>query len=308
MRKAWTCRLNLHYRSPMQWDDLRFFLAVARHGLVSKAADELGTDPTTVSRRIQRLERDVGQTLLERHRTGPRLTATGRQIADQAAAMEAASASVAQHGHGPSLLRVSVSEGFGTWFVAQHVAGFMRAHPAIEVELVATGGFLNPSRRETDIAILLAKPRRGPLVTRKLSDYRLGLYASRAFLGEVPPIESAADLRHHVLIGYIPDLIYAPELDYLDEIETGLQAQLRSSSINAQYRMIASGAGIGVLPCFIGDADRTLARVLPRQSIVRTFWLTIHRDVRQRSATRLFVDWLVEITGAARLSRDGKGN
>jgi DNA-binding transcriptional LysR family regulator len=278
----------------MHWDDLRFFLSVARCGLISKAAAELGTDPTTVSRRIQRLEETVGQTLLERHRTGPRLTAAGNRIADQAAAMEAASLSVAEQGRRASLLRVSASEGFGTWFVAHHLADFARNNPGTEVELVATSGFLNPSRRETDIAILLAKPRRGPLATRKLGDYTLRLYGSRKLVTDVNPIESAADLRRQSLIGYIPDLIYAPELDYLDEIGSGLHTQVRSSSINAQHRLIAAGAGVGVLPRFIGDADVSLVAVLPAVTITRSFWLSIHLDARRKPHVRKFSDWLFQ--------------
>jgi DNA-binding transcriptional LysR family regulator len=280
----------------MNWDDLRIFLAVSRHGLISRAAAELGTDPTTVSRRVQRLEQATGQTLLERHRDGSRLTAAGRRIAERAAAMEDASAALTNDSQRRGLLRVSAAEGFGTWFVAHHLAAFARSHPEIEVELVASSGFLDPSRRETDIAILLAKPRRGPLVTRKLSDYTLGLYASRETVEASGPVLEVADLRNQLLIGYIPDLIYAPELNYLHEIGPGLQAQLRSSSINAQYRLVAAGAGIGVLPSFIGDADPELVQILPTIRIQRSFWLSLHREARHRPPVRAFMDWLVEST------------
>lgn len=280
----------------MNWDDLRIFLVVAKHGLIAKAATELGTDATTVSRRIQRLERDYGQTLLERHRSGPRLTASGRRLAERAAAMEAASEGLTtDNGSGRLIVRISTSEGFGTWFVAEHLPLFLEANPNVEVELVATSGFLSPSRRETDIAILLAKPRRGPLITRKLSDYSLRLYASRSFTHQYAAVNDIADLRQQPLIGYIPDFLYAPELDYLDEIGTGLRATIKSSSINAQHRLIVAGAGVGVLPCFIGDSDQRLVRVLPSHSIERAFWLSVHRDVRERPQVRRFVDWLAEI-------------
>ena len=300
MRNASACSTDLRYCRFMHWDDLRFFLSVARSGLISKAAADLGTDPTTVSRRVQRLEEDVGQTLLERHRTGPRLTAAGKRIADLAEAMEAAWLTVAQESRGPSLLRVSAPEGFGTWFVAHHLPAFVRENVNTHVELVATTGFLNPSRRETDIAILLAKPRRGPLVTRKLGDYALRLYASRDLVGDGTAIRDVADLQRQQLIGYIPDLIYAPELDYLEEVGAGLQAHVRSSSINAQYRLIAAGAGVGVLPCFIGDADSGLVNVLPAVTITRSFWLSIHLDARHKAHVRKFSDWLVETVHRSR--------
>lgn len=280
----------------MNWDDLRILLSVSRNGLIAKAAVELGTDATTVSRRIQRLEGECGQTLLERHRSGPRLTAAGRRMADRAASMEAAAEGLSAAGVvGPSVVRLSTAEGFGTWFVAEHLPRFIEAHPNIEVELVASSGFLSPSRRETDIAILLAKPRRGPLVTRKLSTYSLRLYASGAYLDESGPVTSVAELRRRPLVGYIPEVLYAPELDYLDEIGSGLKAKVRSSSINAQHRLVGAGSGIGVLPCFIGDADPRLVKVMPELHIERSFWLSVHRDVRQRPQVRQFVNWVVEV-------------
>jgi len=104
-----------------------------------------------------------------------------------------------------------------------------------------------------------------------------------------------SDLRHHKLIGYIPDLIYAPELRYLDEVQAGLVARLRSSSINAQYHLIAAHGGIGVLPSFIGDSDPDLEVVLPDFRIVRTFWLVTHKDTHQLARVRAGREWIAEM-------------
>ena len=281
----------------MNWDDLRIFLTVARSGLVARAAAELAMDPTTVSRRVKRLEQALGQTLLVRDRAGPRLTEAGRRLLADAETVERTAASLGTPAESPrAILRVSATEGFGTWFIAHHIGDFARANPQVQVDLVATSGFLSPSKRETDVAILLARPRRGPLVTRKLSDYGLRLYASLPYLAQAAAIADVAGLRRHPLIGYIPDFLYAPELNYLDEIAPGLEPTLRSSSINAQYRLIASGAGVGVLPRFIGDSDETLAPVLPEVSIRRAFWLSTHRDTRALDHVDRFVAWLVAIT------------
>lgn len=281
----------------MNWDDLRIFLVLARAGLVSRAAGELGMDPTTVSRRVQRLENAVGQTLLVRERAGPRLTEAGRRLLADAEAVERTAGALGTAAEAPrAILRVSATEGFGTWFIAHHLGAFAREHPNVQVDLVATSGFLNPSKRETDVAILLARPRRGPLVTRKLSDYALQLYAAASYLAEAPPIAEPADLRRHALVGYIPDFLYAPELDYLGEIAPGIEPTLRSSSINAQYRMIASGAGVGVLPRFIGDTDDLLVPVLPEVTIRRAFWLSTHRETRALDHVDRFVAWLAALT------------
>lgn len=294
----------------MDWSDLPFFLAVARTGQIGRAANIMGTDATTVSRRIRRLERAFGERLFEQSAEGQLLTSSGAALVERAEAMariageigEAARGTQAVHG----TVRVSVAEGFGTWFVSQHLGAFADAHPGIEVDLVANSGFLNPSRRETDVAVLLARPRKGPLITRRLTDYRLSLYASRDYLRAHDPIMRPGDLPNHRLIGYIPDIVYAPELRYLEELPVSTRPQLRSSSINAQARMIASGAGIGVLPCFIGDADSSLTSLLPEIAITRSFWLTTHRETQRFAQVRAFSDWLVTLTTGMRSVLNGE--
>ena len=282
----------------MDWDDLRFFLAVARSGQIAAAASLLGVDPTTVSRRLRRLETALQQRLFEQTREGHLLTEAGEQLAAHAEEMDRAAATIepsAGVALVSGLLRVSVSEGFGTWVIAQYLPAFVAAHPELQVDLVANSGFLSPSRRETDVAILLARPRGGPLLSRKLADYRLRLYVSSEYLARSGPIAGKAALGDHPLIGYIPDFIYAPELRYLDEIAPGASLRIRSSSINAQYRLARAGAGIAALPCFIGDADPQLARIIPEVTIERSFWLVTHQDTRRLPRIEAFVVWLTAL-------------
>lgn len=291
-----------YLQAVMHWDDLRFFLAVARAGQLSRAAAALGVDATTIGRRLRRLERALGQTLFEQTREGQTLTEAGELLLLKAEGMERhvreieASPEAGQHLAGS--IRVSVSEGFGTWFVAHHLASFAAAHPRLRIDLVASSGFLNPSRREADVAILLARPRKGPLYTKKLTDYRLRLYAARSYLAQHGPIATTADLRDHPLIGYVPDLLYAPELRYLTEIAPDLEPRIRSTSINAQYRLVAAGAGIAVLPCFIGDADAELTRVVDEIAVTRSFWLVTHADTRQLVRVEAFTAWLTQLAAA----------
>lgn len=281
----------------MDWDKLQYFLTVARHGTLARAGQALHVDATTVSRRVSALERALGQTLFERAPAGFVLTAAGRALVPHAEAMAAAAACIHSAREGGSALsgqlRVSVSEGFGNSFIAPRLAGFTAAHPELEIDLVASSGFLNPSRREADMAVLLARPRKGPLITRKLSDYSLGLYAPAERPDWQDAVTAALPSRAGIpVIGYMPDILYAPELDYLDEIEPGLRATIRSSSILAQRRMIAGGAGVGVLPCFLAADDPALVRIRPDQTIGRSFWLALHRDVAPQPRIRAFIDWL----------------
>lgn len=281
----------------MDWDKLQYFLMVARHGTLARAGQALQVDATTVSRRVSALEAALEQTLFERAPGGFILTAAGRALVPHAEAMAAAAARIHSVREGGSALsgqlRVSVSEGFGGSFIAPRLGGFTTAHPELEIDLVASSGFLNPSRREADMAVLLARPRKGPLITRKLSDYSLGLYAPADRLDWQAAVAEAPLSRAGIpVIGYVPDILYAPELDYLGEIEPGLRAGVRSSSILAQRRMIAGGAGVGVLPCFLAAGDPALVRVRPDQMIGRSFWLALHRDVAPQPRIRAFIDWL----------------
>ena len=284
---------------PIHWNDLQDFLAIARAGQLARAAALAGVDATTMGRRLRRLETRLGQTLFEQTREGQVLTETGESLLAQVEGMEAAAGRITEGAlpaSGPSgTVRISMSEGFGTWIVASQIHRFVAAHPGLTLDLVASSGFLSPSKREADIAIVLSRPRAGPVIASKLSDYELQLYAAPAYLAAAgTPAEAAELAQGHRLIGYIPDLLYAPELRYLDELHPGLAATVRSSSINAQHRLIAAGTGIGVLPCFIGNADPALVPVLPERRIRRSFWLVTHKDTHQLARVRACRDWLLE--------------
>ncbi len=290
----------------MNWDDLRIFLALARKGKLSLAAAATGLDATTVSRRIGRLEAALDARLFELGPQGHALTASGRALLPAAetaerGALSGISGITGAHGRVGGLVRISLSEGFGTWVVARRLPEFQQAHPDITVELAVSSGFLSPSKREADIAIMLARPRAGPVVTRRLTDYMLGLYASSDHCERNGRPATVSSLQNHPLVGYIDELIYAPQLRYLDEIAPGLSPDFRSSSINAQHQMIAAGVGIGVLPCFIGDQDPRLERILPDEAeIRRSFWMVVHKDVRRLARVDAFVDWLNEIVTGGR--------
>lgn len=281
------------------WSDFQAFLAIARTGQLARAGAAMGVDATTMGRRLRRLEARLGTTLFEQTREGQVLTEAGEALLLRVEAMAQAAAQIAETTGGTAslsgTLRISVAEGFGSWFLPPLVDDFAARHPGLTLDLVASSGFLSLSKREADIAVTLSRPKAGPVIARKLSDYALRLYAAPAYLARGDTPRQPADLaRGHRLVGYIPDLLYDPALRYLDEIHPGLTAQLRSSSINAQRALIAAGAGIGVLPCFIGDADPDLVPVLPDQRIVRGFWLVTHKDTHNLARIKAGKEWLGE--------------
>lgn len=281
------------------WDDLRVFLAVARHNSYQGAAIAIGLDATTVARRIMRLEEAMKCTLMARGPGGRSLTAAGRQLLEAAASVELANErltdAIAHDTHG-GRVRISTSEGFGSAILAPAVPSLITRPPAIEVEIIANQGFLSPAIREVDLAITLAAPQDKRLAVERLTDYRLGLYASHAYLEQHGMPKNAAELRKHTLVGYVDDLLYANELRYLDEIHSDLRPAISSTSIRAQLEIVRAGSGIAVLPCFMANlVEPKLTRILSnRASITRTFWISARRDVQRTARIRRVRNWVRE--------------
>ena len=291
--------------SRFDWDDLRFFLAVARAGRLTVAARRLGADHATVSRRITSLETALKATLFERRPQGYTLTPHGERLVTAAEAIESAALAASSDIGGADLalsgaVRVGAPDGFGTIFLAPRTVKLAERYPELEIQLIAMPRLLSLSKREADIAISLSPPKEGKIVARKLTDYRLGLYASEAYVAAAPAIRSPEDLFAHPLIGYIDDLIFMPELDYLDEIAKGLRPRLQSSSLVAQMEATLAGAGVCVLPHFMTAGRPGLVRVLPEAELTRTFWLIVHAELKDVARVRAMVDFLVREVKAAR--------
>ncbi len=283
----------------MDWNDLRAFLAIAESSQIGRAAQRMKVDPTTLGRRIRRLEHRLDTTLFERTREGQVLTEAGERLLAKTEIMAIAAQSIDENTNTrrnlTGNLRLSVSEGFGSQFLSPYIPAFARSYPDLTIELAASSGFLSPSKREADIAVMLSRPKAGPVVARKLSDYTLGLYASREYLQRNGTPQTPDDLASgHAFVSYVPDLLYAPELNYLDEFHAGLAARIRSSSINAQHRLVSEGAGIGVLPHFIAGQSPSLIPVLPDRVIRRSFWLVTHRDTQNLARVRAGKEWLLQ--------------
>ena len=270
----------------MDWDNLRFFLELARSGTLQSAARRLAVDHTTVARRIQALEKQVGSPLFSREAGGHRLTEAGRRLQPQVEAMENAfrsveSAAPASQEGLSGVVRIGATEGFGTVVLAPQLARFAGDHPKLVIDLLAMPRLVHLSRREADIVISLERPARGPVVVTKLTDYTLRLYASTAYLAKHGAIRSRDDLRGHTFVSYVDDLLFSKELHYLDELHKPDTFALRSTSILAQHAAVVAGAGIAVLPAFIAERDASLKAVLPKQAhFTRTFWMSMPAETK----------------------------
>lgn len=288
------------------WNDLKYFLEVCRRGKLVHAAKSLRVDHTTVSRRIAALEQATGTKLFNKTERGYGLTRTGERLLPIAEEMENAALRAQEDVSGGTMrlsgaVRIGAPDGFGSFFLAPRLPALIDKHPDLEIDLVALPRYLSLSKREADLAVTLARPTTGRLYARKLTDYQLQLFASVDYLENHEAIHSRKNLRNHRLIGYIDDLIFAPELRYTEAVGKNLNVSFRSSNLIAQRQAVLAGAGICVLPRFMTRDDERLIPVLSQDvCLIRSFWLLIHEDMRGMARVRETADFVTE---AARSER-----
>lgn len=280
----------------MDWDDLRIFLAVTRAESLSGAGRRLGMDASTVGRRIARLEQAVGATLFAKTPQGYVLTAEGGRLVGPAEAAEKAAQAAAEATRREAgisgQLRIGAPDGCANYLMPQVARDLCAAHPGLEVQIVALPRVVNLSKREADMAIAVSPPDTGRLTVQRLTDYHLHLAAHRDYLREHPPIRDIADLRAHRMIGYIPDMIFDRELDYLSE--TGVEtATISSNSVSVQMQAIRAQAGMGIVHDFAMPFAPELQKVLTdRIALTRSFWLIRHADDRASRRLTLLAEAL----------------
>ena len=284
----------------LDWDNTRIFLAVARTGQMLGAARKLGLDHATVSRRIATLETALGVKLIERRTNGCALTATGETFLASAEKIETemlraqaalSGADVAVSGN----VRVGAPDGFGTFVLARHLSALMDEHPGLNVQLVPLPRAFSLAKREADIAVTIDRPVEGRLTVKKLTDYSLSLYASKAFLKARPAL-AQGELAGVRIVAYVPDLIFSPALDYLGEFGLSENPKFECAGMLGQIEAVRAGAGVGVLHDYAVRNLPDLVRVLPGKRVIRTYWIVTHDDVRDLARVRLVHDFMSDLT------------
>ena len=280
----------------MDWDDLKLFLAVARAESLSGAGKALRVDPATVGRRVARLEEALGARLFTKSPQGYALTEAGARILAHAEAAELAVTGAAEELRGQDQgltgqIRIGAPDGCANYLLPQVLAQICDANPGLEVQIVALPRVFNLSKREADMAIAVSRPATGRLTVQKLTDYSLSLAAARDYLAAHPPINRPEDLNGHRIIGYIADMIFDKELDYLGQM--GLtDVPLASNSVSVQLNWLRHGAGVGVVHDFARPAAPELGRILPEIRLTRSFWLIRHADDGRVARLNRFADQL----------------
>ncbi|MBD8664147.1 LysR family transcriptional regulator [Rhizobium sp. CFBP 8752] len=284
----------------MNWDDLRLFLAVARSGQILAASRRLGINHATVGRRISALEEDLRTRLLIRRTNGCELTPEGEvflraaerietEMLDAQASTGRIDAAIA------GTVRVGAPDGFGVHFLASRLGMLTKRHPQLKLQLVPVPRSFSLSQREADIAITIDRPEQGRLVSSRLTDYTLGLYASKAYLQDAGVPDSIEALKDHARIGYVEDLIFSPSLNFTGEVMRNWDAVFEISSAIGQIEAVRSGAGIGILHDYVASQDMNLTRILPDISIRRAYWSSYHETARNLVRVRTVADFLREV-------------
>ncbi len=282
------------------WNDIRFFLALSRKNSFVSAANQLKVTHSTVSRRISALEASLQTKLFLRSEKGCRLTAAGELLLPLAEELEKTALKFEEHISGKDnqlsgTIRIGTPDGLGNCFLASRLSNLQSKNPSLEVELVAVPMYYSLSKREVDILITVKKPTADNIIAKRITNYKLGLFATKDYLLKSKAIDRREDLVGLKAIGYIDDLLYDQKLKFLDEFSPGLHTSFRSSTIIAQMNSVKAGVGIGVIPYFMTHSERDLIPVLPDEYIEREFWLQVNPDTKQLARVRETMDFIIDL-------------
>ena len=296
----------------MNWDDLRYALAVSELGSLSAAADSLEVNASTVLRRIAALEKSLGVRLFERDRTGYRVTQEGgalmaslRPIQERISGI--ARSFIPEDEGAESILRMSAPAALGSALIAPRLGQFRASYPGLTVDMQTTHGAAPVKLGMLDLALSYGRPVSGDMVVRKLADIGYGLYASPELLSR------HADAKQNILAG-LPLIGFAganpllAPVEWLDKAGNESQAVLRTDDANCRFSSVVSGVGASVLPCFLADQAPGISRIYGPETVGRVeLWLATHRETRHVSRMRVLVDFLVKLTRDRRLRLAGDG-
>jgi len=248
-------------------DDLLVLLAVGRSGRYNTAAEELGLNHTTISRRIAALEESIGGRVLTRVAGGWELTDLGREALAAAETVESAVRSVTADLGGvralKGVVRISATDGFSAYIAAPAAARAQRRHPKVAVEIVATTRRASQQRSGLDVEVVVGEPKVHRAKAIRLSDYCLGLYGARDYLAEHGTPASIADLARYPLVYFIDSMLQVDDLDVATSFAPAMRESVTSTNVFVHVEATRASAGIGLLPCFMADRHDDLVRVLP---------------------------------------------
>lgn len=284
----------------LNWDDMRVFLAVVRRRTLSAAARKLKVTQPTVGRRLRALEESLEVRLFDRLPDGFAPTAAGQELIPLAEDMERTAetlqrrqASLADRVSGT--VRLSVTE-LTAQFLADKITGLRERLPDIEFEIAESHLYANLSKREADLVLRECMPDQPGLIVRKLGDFRYAVYGSSNYVRANPVATTEGRFKECDWIGFDEEHAYFTQQKWLSQKLDNRPATVRVNNGSLLHNILRNDAGLGVLPCFIGDRDPELIRVTaPLNEIASTKHIIVHPDLRRVPAVRAVMDELIEL-------------
>jgi DNA-binding transcriptional LysR family regulator len=290
----------MHNRSMIDWNDLRFFLAVARSGSTAAAARQLGVNQSTVVRRVAALEKGLGVRLFNKKRDGYRLTAEGAALLQEAAGVETSVQALIRRAAAldsalTGSLRVTTAEGMALGLVQQLLGEFHRRYPGIQVNLLVEDRYSDLRDGQAEVALRAGPPGDDSLVGRKLADFSWAVYGSHGYVERFGRPTAPDDLNGHRLVGFEGPIEDITAARWLREMAPRGEIACRGNSVLGLLFAAQSGFGLALLPCQIGDVEAGLVRVIDAQpGLTGGLWILTHPDLHKRPKIRAFFDFMAD--------------
>jgi DNA-binding transcriptional LysR family regulator len=291
----------------MNWDDLRYVLAVANAGSLAGGARDLGVNHTTVLRRIGAFEKELGLRIFERLPTGYALTPGGEQLIAAARQVSETVDTLERKLAGRDLrlagaIRVTTTDTLIGSILPEILVAFRDAYPGIEVDIAVSNLMVNLTKRDADVAIRPAKDPPETLVGRRVARIAFGIYGSARYLAA----HNDKDLRAHRWVAPNESLADTSVARWMRSELPDVEIALRADSLLALWQMVRAGAGLGALPCYLGESHDGLTCLRkPIPEMETALWVLTHEDLRHTARIRAFMDFAAKAFAARRALLEG---
>ncbi|PDS77145.1 LysR family transcriptional regulator [Rhizobium sp. L43] len=284
----------------MDWNDLKFFLAVAESRSLSAASRRLGVSTSTVSRRIIALEQALGLSLFRHHFDGYELTEAGMKLQRPAEQAETSLKAFERSAKDSSdtlsgVVRIDAPELLGQQFLLPNLAGFLQDYPGIQLDIRSSVRPVQLATQQSDIVLRIVPPERGSYRMRSVGKVAFGLYANRDYVETHGQPSNDRDLQSHRMIGWSEELRYLSMSVWLDELFPDLQPAMRLSSFTAQLTAVESGLGIAVLPCFAANRTELVPVLTDIPRLILDLWLLVQDQAGRIQRVQIVKECLVKI-------------
>jgi DNA-binding transcriptional LysR family regulator len=280
----------------INWNDLKYFLALKRFGRHSTAAKKIGCSHVTIANRIEQLEKSIGTKLFFQNNKGFHLTKAGENLLPFAEKCERtlllANESYRNEQKIRSTIRIGVTEGFSNYYLASRLPIWVQ-EKGIDIELISLAGSTFITSGKVDISITVGQQKGSNIIQKKLSDYTLGIFASKNYIENNKIILNKTDLQEHPFIGYIEEQVFSNHLKYQNEVSPNSEFVYKSTTIHTQHLAVKSGLGLGILPHFVAYNDNDLIPILSDFYLERELWISTSKDLHQFRDLKLTWDFII---------------